>query len=419
MTKDLRLISRMYEVAGYRGRRRRYAPHLMLFAFVVGVLLGVQRMAHLEWLRDDAVLLKWLRLPSWPVRKVFSRALVLREAARERLESLVGELGVRTLPAGTTSVVVDIDPTAIVDYGNGEGSRFGYCGKGRRRRRHSPLVASVAETRGVLAAMYRGGDQIKAAELLAFFQRALERVLRALGSDVTVFFRGDSGMGMRPVMCWLLEQGHGFAFALAMRRQIKSLLVRATWSADPDDEMIEFTKCPGPACGLPAGTWVVGIRRRDDDDDNPAQGKLLPGCRAYRYQSLITSEDWDPQDVWRFYNHRADCERVFRVGKQVLGMGHLVSRVYVANAAAFLLRLLAFNVDLLFQQSAEKRATDANRKVHHVGLEWRQFRFYCSAGRLLREQGRWILRVPTNRRLAQLWAFYDPVHIALLAGLRI
>lgn len=35
------------------------------------------------------------------------------------------------------------------------------------------------------------------------------------------------------------------------------------------------------------------------------------------YQSLLTSEDWEPRDVWRFYNHRADCERVFRVGKQV------------------------------------------------------------------------------------------------------
>jgi hypothetical protein len=364
-------------------------------------------MAHLEWLRDDAVLLKWLRLPRWPVRKVFSRALeALTVAGRERLEAFIGELGVATLPADTTSVVVDIDPTALVDYGTAEGSKFGYCGKGRRRRRHYPIVASLAETRAVLAATYRGGDQLNSAELLAFFQRALRRVVDALGPDGTVFFRGDSGMCVRPVVNWLLEQHHPFAFALAMRRAIKSMLVAAEWSVDPHDEMIEFTKVAGPSCGLPARTWVIGIRRRDDDDDNPAQGKLLPGCRAYRYQSLITSEDWAPQDVWRFYNHRADCERVFRVGKQVLGMGHLVSRTYAANAAAFLLRLLAFNVDLLFQRRAEEQAKEANRTVHRVGLQWRQFRFYCSPGRLLREQGRWVLRVPTNRWLAQLWEFY-------------
>jgi len=410
MTQELRLIPALRDVVRHRGRQRLYAPHLLLFSFVVGVLVGVERMAHLEWLRDDAVLLKWLRLPSWPVRKVFSKALAnLTEAGRARLEALVGELGVATLPAGTNSVVVDIDPTALVDYGTAEGSKFGYCGKGRRRRRHYPIVASLAETRAVLAAVYRGGDQLNSAELVAFFQRARDRIVDTLGSGVTVFFRGDSGMGVKPVVNWLMEQGHSFAFALAMRPQIKSMLVQAQWSVDPDDEMIEFTKVAGRVCGLPDGTWVIGIRRRDDDDENPAQGKLLPGCRTYRYQSLITSEDWEARDVWRFYNHRADCERVFRVGKQVLGMGHLVSRTYSANAAAFLLRLLAFNVDIRFQQKAEELAEDQGRKVHRVGLQWRQFRFYCSPGRLLREHGRWILRVPTNPSLARVWAFYRPL----------
>ena len=60
--------------------------------------------------------------------------------------------------------------------------------------------------------------------------------------------------------------------------------------------------------------------------------------------------------MWRFYNHRADCERVFRTGKQALGLGNLVGRSYAANATAFLLRALAFNIDLLFQQAAENRA---------------------------------------------------------------
>lgn len=411
------MVSRMRDVYRYRGRRRVYAPHLLLFSFVAGVLVGVERMAHLEWLRDDAVLLKWLRLPSWPVRKVFSSALEnLTEAGRTRLEQLIGELGVGTLPVGTSSVVVDIDPTALVDYGTAEGSKFGYCGKGRRRRRHYPLVASIAKTRAVLAAAYRGGDQITSAELLDFFQRACHRLLDAMRGQVTVFFRGDSGMGMRPVLNWLLEQGHGFAFALPMRAEVKSRLLRSQWMVDPDDEMLEFTKCPGELCGLPVGTWVIGIRRRDDDDDNPAQGKLIPGCHAYRYQSLVTSEDWQAKDVWRFYNHRADCERVFRVGKQVLGMSHLVSRSYGANAAAFLLRLLAFNVDLRFQQRAEQLAERGDRKVHHVGLEWRQFRFYCSPGRLLREHGRWVLRVPTNPMLARIWAFYRPLIGAPAAG---
>ena len=43
-----------------------------------------------------------------------------------------------------------------------------------------------------------------------------------------------------------------------------------------------------------------------------------------------------------------------------------------------------------------------------LGLIARQPRFFCQAGRLLREHNRWVLRVPKNRRLTALWAFYAP-----------
>ena len=71
----LELPALLREAAPTPGRRRVYPVHLVLYAFVMGALLGVQRLAHLDWLRGDAVVLKFLRLPSWPVRKVFSKAL--------------------------------------------------------------------------------------------------------------------------------------------------------------------------------------------------------------------------------------------------------------------------------------------------------------------------------------------------------
>jgi hypothetical protein len=97
-------------------------------------------------------------------------------------------------------------------------------------------------------------------------------------------------------------------------------------------------------------------------------------------------------------------------------MSHLVGRSFAANAAAFLLRALAFNIDLRFQQQAEAKARIEGRKIHHVGLEWRQFLFYCSPGRLLGKPGRWILHIPTNVRLADSWRFYLPDSVAPGAG---
>ena len=76
MTEALRLPQLLTVALGRdEARRRTHAIPLVLHAFVAGSLAGVERMAHLDWLRDDVVLLKYLRLGSWPVRKVFSTAL--------------------------------------------------------------------------------------------------------------------------------------------------------------------------------------------------------------------------------------------------------------------------------------------------------------------------------------------------------
>ena len=86
----------------------------------------------------------------------------------------------------------------------------------------------------------------------------------------------------------------------------------------------------------------------------------------------------------------------------------MVSHDFRANELAFLLRLLAFNADLLFQQHVEDRTVVEKRPILRLGLIARQPRFFCQAGRLLREHNRWVLRVPKNRRLTALWAFYAP-----------
>lgn len=73
-------------------------------------------------------------------------------------------------------------------------------------------------------------------------------------------------------------------------------------------------------------------------------------------------------------------------------MSWLISHELRANNAAFLLRLLANDVDVLFQLHVEKLATDRQRAVIRQGLPMRQHRFYNTAGRLLRAGDQWLLR---------------------------
>jgi len=77
MAEQLQIPAVLKRVVGYRGRARVHAPHVVLFAFVGAALAGIERLAHLDWLRDDIALVRYCRLAYWPVRKVLSNALAM------------------------------------------------------------------------------------------------------------------------------------------------------------------------------------------------------------------------------------------------------------------------------------------------------------------------------------------------------
>jgi len=408
MSETLLLPELLRQAVGpNEGRRRLHPVPRVLFAFVVGALAGISRMAHLEWLRDDVALQKYLRLSNWPVRKVFSSALTLvSDAAVARIEQLVGLVGLLTL-GDEPAIVVDVDNTAIVSYGTAEGAQFGYCGKGRRRRRHYPIVASVAASRAVVAAEYRDGSEMTTEDHIKFFGDVLVRVRAHVRKACNVIFRADSGFWSAGLATWLEASGEKFVFAYPLYPAIKLALWNAKFEALTDDEDIEFASLDGVQRELEGKAFrVIVIRRRVLDYNAPPQGKVIKWSPEWRYQAIIANMDWSPPDLWRFYNYRAESERVFRIGKQALGMAHLVGHDFRANRLAFLLRLLAYNADLSFHLHCEREAHRKNRPARRVGLEWRQVRFYLSPGRFLYQAGRWVLRTPLNKKLEELWAFY-------------
>ena len=390
------------------GRRRRHPFHRVLFAFLVASALGTERLAHLDWFDGDALLLKLLRLSSWPVRKVFSGALAgVEDGGVAHLRDVITSLGMRSL-GSVRSAVLDFDSTVAVSFGEHEGAVFGYCGKGRNRRRHFPLVASVAQTRAVVNATYRDGSGIDEDETIAFFEDTVERVRARGGAATELFLRADAGFWSAKVCGWMLEKALPFACALPLAPAVKLLLWKASFQPVEGEEDIQVATLPGKNLGYDPRVRVVVLRRRVHDPKAPPPGKVLRGDSAWRYQAIVTSLDWDPVEVWRFYNDRGDAERVFKVGKHALSLGLLVGHELRANETAFLLRLLAFNADVLFQADAERKAKEAGRPALRMGLLARQPRLYRLAGRLLREHNRWVLRVPSATRVAELMAFYAP-----------
>jgi hypothetical protein len=186
------------------------------------------------------------------------------------------------------------------------------------------------------------------------------------------------------------------------------MLTGAEWTTLEDDPDIQLTAIGGELLNLDPRLRVVAVRRYVHDKKAPPQGKAIAWDSCWRYQALVTSLDWEPLDVCRFYNDRTDCERIFEVAKQALGMNWLVSHDLTANSAAFFLRLLAYNADLLYQRHLDKRAEADAKPRLRMGLQSRQHRLYNSAGRWLREHNRWVLRVSRNDCIHRPWLYHAP-----------
>ena len=406
LNERLELPQRLAVAVPAVGRARRHPVHLVLYAFLVGALLGVEKLAHLEWLRGDCVVEKFLRLAAWPVRRVFSEALAsVSDAGVVAVSKLVTALGLWSI-SGCTQAVLDFDSTVVVCFGTQEGAEFGYCGKGRNRRRHHPLVASVAETRAVVLAEYRDGSAIDEVEAIGFMKEAVARVREKVAGLITL--RADSGFWSKAMGAWLLDAELPFTFVMPLYASLKLHLMTVQFhAAVHDDEDIELAEVPGSAMGYDSRLRIIVIRRRIHDPKAPPPGKVVNWDPDWRYQAIVTNTNWAPLDVWRFYNDRGDAERVFKTGKQALGLGWLVSHCLRANSVAFLLRLLAYNADLLFQQDADRRAEQAARPTLRIGLQARQHYFYQLAGRLLRVHNAWVLSLPRNARIEAIWAHYE------------
>lgn len=396
-------------VASHDDRSRVFFPiHHVFLAFMAASLVGVHKLAHLELLRHDRGLQKLSRLQRWPSRKVFATALDASDQTVQGLRSLLTDTGCSTI-SGEAPFVLDFDTTALLAFGEQEGTCFGFNGKGRNRRRYHPIVATIAETTAVVNADFRDGTAIKAEEYTDFILDSIKKVREHHKGPLNAV-RADSGFFSHHFVREMTRNKIPFAVVLPMYQSLKLLVWKTQFNALEHDKDVELAVVPGPQLQLGEEARVVVVRRRIHDPKAPPLGKKVSGDAEWRYQAIATTlpeEEYAPYDVWNFYNHRAEVERVFRDGKGELGLDWLVSQQLRGNETAFLLRLLALNVDRLFHQHANHVAKGRGQKERRLGLGYRQTRLYTLPGRLMDHGGVWLLRLPPNQELASIFRFYD------------
>lgn len=369
-------------VGGLPLKRRRdaiYGPGKLCEVVVALLAAGLERVSHVDDVKDDPGLCAALGLRRLPDQATLSRFFgdvtpaaegFLRAANRRFSEKSV------TFAKRAARLIVDADTRTVGVYGKQEGTVHSPRNGGRPM--YTFEVTTLRNGRDVLD----GGLLKGATHPAPLFAERFATVLKQLAPHTReLVFCADAAWYADHILETIEQADEDAevkcACKYAIRAQIRGRLMEAI-AALPEsawrryDEAIEV-----------AEVWFAFTQTRDADgkrrqrrdaaarryvvtrkqlaDNNDQQSVLLPQPR-YEYQAIVTSLGWKPKRIVACYNRRATVETILKESALGFHMDSLPSGSWCGNAVFGQLLILAYNLVNLFRRFCLPEAAAR----HHV-----------------------------------------------------
>jgi hypothetical protein len=259
-----------------------------------------------------------------------------------QLDQVLGEAISRAWAAGAGPggglVTVDVDSTICETYGLAkQGARFGHT----KVRGYHPMLASVAGE--VVAARLRGGNAHTARGAASFLTQVLNRVRRA-GATGPVTLRADSGYYNHKVTAACRKAGARYSITVKLS---KSLHAKISKIPEDDWQPIPYW--------MEGGADVAEIPYRPFSRRHPqvrlivrrvkpSPGSQLALLATYDYHAFITDRDGDMIELEADHRRHAVVEDPIRDLKYGVGLNHMPSGRFAANAAWMILNIISYNL---------------------------------------------------------------------------
>ena len=244
---------------------------------------------------------------------------------------------------GDAPLTIGLDSTICETYGLAkEGARHhGYTGK----RGYHPLLAVAAGTGDVLLARLREGRANTARGAAHFLRETVGRV-RYAGASGPLTMRADSGFYTHAVVAVCRRTNVRFSITIRQRQSLRNLI-----EAIPEDAWtpipywmdgaadVAETTCT-PFQSEPDAAPVRLIVRRV----RPTPGSQLALFATYSYHGFITDRDGETLELEVDHRRHAEIENAIRDLKYGVGLNHLPSGRFAANAAWLAVQVMAHNL---------------------------------------------------------------------------
>jgi len=353
------------------------------------VLVGGNRFAHIERVRDDEVIRTLMgaeRIGGSDTARRYFDGLT-----RSECEELYGDLqqSMRTtLWSEISEDVLDLDSTILERYGRQQGVSKGYHTARAGQLSHHPLLAMLAQSKQIVHIWLRAGGASTLRGPAQFIAEVVAQLPERLRITAV---RADSGFHTEEFVGSLETRGIDYMVAVRMHPPMKKLAEKTSqqqWARLDDDHQIADLRYRAP-------NWakerrVLLIRRAI-----LRKGALFDTI-DYEYNALVTSLTMSATECSNFYDQRGDCENTIKEFKNDFGAdGFCMNSFY---ATEIVLRLIAalFNLITAFKRQVLRDPT--------VTLGTVRIKVFVVGAMLGRHARSTVLRLGLNRRWKEHFA---------------
>ncbi len=261
-----------------------------------------------------------------------------------QLDVVSGELLTRAFAAGAgpgdAAVTIDVDSSICETYGLAKqgGTKFTY----NHLRGYHPLFAVMAGTGDVVHCRQRGGNANSGRGAAGFLTETFNRV-RAAGATGPLTLRADSGFYTAKVAAACRKAGVAFSITVRMNKALHTVIAQIpdnAWVPIPyfldGAEVAETTYRP---FGKKAPLVRLIVRRV-----RPTPGSQLALLVDWSHHAFVTDREGEMIELEADHRRHAEVENTIRDLKYGVGLNHMPSGRFGANAAWLDLNVMAHNL---------------------------------------------------------------------------
>jgi hypothetical protein len=342
--------------------------HGKTIAFIAMIFAGAERFSHLVYLGNKEVLARMFGVKRLP-------------DAATTLTRMFGKL--KSMRAAEV----------LPRFGEQEGAKKGYNPARHGRPSHHPLLAFLNRGKYVIHLWNRSGNVTSWNNILAFFADSYERIrtrIKVLG------IIADSGFYLKQFIEKLEEEHLTYIIAARLIRPLQRQIYALTnWKEIAHGLAVSEFSFMHLLWGKERRYIVIRqniIRRKK------AMGKTLPlfanevDLKDYRFSVWITNSKEEPYEVWTMCKPRANDENTIKELKEDFALGGFSMKKFYAVEAAMVLRVLAYNLFVLFRHEFLGR----KEKRHH--LKTLRYKYFVLPAQLGSDGREAVLRISIRNR---------------------